>query len=291
MKLAFASALSVILFSAADASKKSIFTPHRLHYDDLVKNNSGLSLLDALEESSGIVSLTNLPENFSSIKKEVMSHLHSCLLEQQKQQVGDVSPSVAEESFPDGTVRRTLATATTSEEGPLRLKLDGTDSATSSSTSCVSFEKNLNHFRAIANKATVTFAEALSREMEPHLSKPLLNKRGDSTSSYDTIKDLVVNGEQLEHFHSYQKIKNIGEEYDDDDEAKMVTIDLHADQGFFIAFTPGMMVSNGGNDDVAATASTGFYIVEEDADTVPVHVDFDVDTDDLVFMLGDGVNQ
>ena len=45
--------------------------------------------------------------------------------------------------------------------------------------------------------------------------------------------------------------------------------------------------------DVASSSSSdGFYIIEEgNYNGIPIHVDFDVETDDLVFMLGDGVNQ
>lgn len=274
--------LSVFLLScvAADTSKNSAFIPSRIHYDDLV--NERISLLDALEDSSGIISMTNLPENFASIKKDVMSNLHSCILNQQQDR-GEYD--IAEESFPDGTIRRTLATATTALEGPLDLKLRKT---TSPSTSCQSFEKNLELFRSIANMATNSFAKVLSKEMEPHLSKPLLIKRGNGEDSYDTIEDLVMNGEQLEHFHSYQKTESVGEEYDDDE--MMRTIDVHADQGFFIAFTPGMMISSN-NKDNNYVSSEGFYIVEDDSDKIPIHVDFNIETDDLVFMLGDGVNQ
>jgi hypothetical protein len=263
----------LVAYTAASSDKKTGFNPIRVHYDDLKSNR--LSLLDALEDSSGIVSMTNLPENFSSIKKEVMSELHSCIMDQPKDQ-GEYG--VAEESFPDGTLRRTLATATTALEGPLDLKVSASDS-------CVSFQKKLDRFRSIANEATNTFAEALSRELEPHLAKPLLVKKGNERDSYDTIQDLVVNGEQLEHFHSYQKTERIGEQYEED----IATIDIHTDQGFFIAFTPGMMISS--NKDEKAISSEGFYIVEEDSNDVPVRVDFDVDSDDLVFMLGDGVNQ
>jgi hypothetical protein len=280
--ISFRISLSVFLLScvAADTSKNSAFIPARIHYDDLV--NERISLLDALEDSSGIISMTNLPENFASVKKDVMSNLHSCILNQQQDR-GEYD--VAEESFPDGTVRRTLATATTALEGPLDLKLRKT---TSSSTSCQFFEKNLELFRSIANMATRSFAKVLSKEMEPHFSKPLLIKRGNSEDSYDTIEDLVMNGDQLEHFHSYQKTERIGEEYDDDE--MMRTIDVHADQGFFIAFTPGMMMSSN-NKDNNTVASEGFYIVEEDSNKIPIQVDFNIDTDDLVFMLGDGVNQ
>ena len=265
----------------ADTGKRSAFTPIRIRYDDLVSGS--ISLLDALEDSSGIVSMTDLPEDFTFIKKDVLSHLHSCMLDQQESQ-GEYD--VAKESFPDGTIRRTLATATTKTEGPLRLA----KTSLTSSIECQSFEKNLERFRSISNMATRSFAKALSREMEPHLKKPLLTKRGDDKDSYDTIEELVVHGEQLEHFHSYQKTERVGEEYSDE-ESKMATIDVHADQGFFIAFTPGMMMSSNSKDK-NPKASSGFYIVEEGPnETLPIHVEFDIDTDDLVFMLGDGVNQ
>jgi hypothetical protein len=167
--LSFALSAFLLSYVAADSSKTSAFTPIRIRYDDLV--NERISLLDALEDSSGIVSMTNLPEDFASIKKDVLSNLHSCMVNQQQNR-GEYD--VAEESFPDGTVRRTLATATTKMEGPLDLKLGKTSS---SSTACQSFEKNLERFRTIANEATNSFAKALSQEMEPHLTKPLLIKK------------------------------------------------------------------------------------------------------------------
>jgi len=274
-------ALSVFLLpSVADASN-SAFSPIRIHYDDLV--NERVSLLEALEDSSGIISLTNLPEDFSSIKKEVLSNVHPCMVHQQ-QNPGEYD--VAEESFPDGTIRRTFATATTKMEGPLDLKRSKT---APSSIACRNFENQLERFRTIANEATNSFAKVLSLEMEPHLTKPLLIKKGSENDTYDTIEQLVVNGEQLEHFHSYKKIERIGEEYEDDD-MSMRTIDIHSDQGFFIAFTPGMMTSSNSKDNSLVNAE-GFYIVEDDSKDVPIHVDFNIDTDDLVFMLGDGVNQ
>jgi len=69
--------------SSSSSSSNSGFIPHRIHYDDLLhddntSNENDFSLLDALEESSGLVSVTHLPHDFAAIKKEVMRHLHSC---------------------------------------------------------------------------------------------------------------------------------------------------------------------------------------------------------------------
>jgi len=305
MNLFLSAVLSAAVVAIANGSTtaNSGFIPHRIHYDDLLldddndtSNENGFSLLDALEESSGLVSVTNLPHDFVAIKKEVMSHLHSCLLEQQQQQG---NAFVAEESFLDGTIRRTFATATTVKDGPLPMKLSST-----TGDACQLFQTKLDQFRSIANLATQRFAKALSRAMEPHLMTPLLSIKNGNTDnvSYDTIEDLVDNGEILEHFHSYQKIattKRVGEEYNDDNDT-MTTIDLHTDQGFFIAFTPGMTVKVPSNDEntdatadvMSSSSSKGFYIIEEgNYNGIPLHVDFDVETDDLVFMLGDGVNQ
>lgn len=135
------------------------------------------------------------------------------------------------------------------------------------------------------------------------------NKKGtdDSTNAYDTIEDLVENGEIWEHFHLYQKIatkSRVGEEYNDDDNEEeenkktmMTTIDLHTDQGFFIAFTLGMTMKTSSSDDVSfsnssSSSSDGFYVIKEgNYNNILIPVDFNVETDDLVFMFGDGVNQ
>ena len=71
-----------------------------------------------------------------------------------------------------------------------------------------------------------------------------------------TLADVVEYGEYLEHFHSYQKLS------DDDDDggyscAAAATIDLHTDQGLFLAFTPGRMMTSG-------ELTNGFFIETQD---------------------------
>jgi len=92
------------------------------------------------------------------------------------------------------------------------------------------------------------------------------------------------NGEHLEHFHSYQKMS----ENDSSD-----TIEVHTDQGLFIAFTPALISSydeGTGKPDLSnpMKESEGFFIETSEGKTAMV--DFSSE-DDLVFMLGDGVNQ
>ena len=70
------------------------------------------------------------------------------------------------------------------------------------------------------------------------------------------------------------------------------TIDLHTDQGLFIAFTPGLMVTHldDGTPDLSATMkeSDGFFIETSEGRRAMVQFS---EVDDLVFMMGDGVNQ
>ena len=96
------------------------------------------------------------------------------------------------------------------------------------------------------------------------------------------------NGEHLEHFHSYQKLKSESEF----DHMKD-TIELHTDQGLFIAFTPGLMVahdeaSGKPDNNISPVESKGFYIETPEGNIVMVDL---TEQDDLVFMMGDGVNQ
>ena len=174
MRFQFSSSLLFVASSAdsifgVTVTAASSFTPHRIHYEDLLvdpehqhPHQGGVSLLEALDDSSGIVAVTNLPDNFSQLKKEVLAHLHACLLEQQEQQQqeeqDDAEVMVAEQAFRDGTLRRTLATATTLHEGPLPLSLRMTQPA----SSCTAFNSTVHQFRTIAETATTKFAQALS---------------------------------------------------------------------------------------------------------------------------------
>lgn len=92
-----------------------------------------------------------------------------------------------------------------------------------------------------------------------------------------TIETLINKGEHLEHFHSY---------YSEDNQASSTpmdttTIDWHTDQGMMLLFTPGQFQDG--------TTSDGFFIRLTDGSTAEVA--FDSEIDDLVIMLGDGVNQ
>jgi hypothetical protein len=193
----------------------------------------------------------------------------------------DQGDDVPQQIFQDGTVRRTLATVTLPGAGAQPVA--SVSEYAAESESCQSFNKHLDSFRASVDKATVAFADRLSFEMGSSLPTPLMSTK-DGSQDFHDIKEVVASGEHLEHFHSYQKL--------DGSETQKETIELHADQGFFISFSPGLLVSHKVNQtpDLSQplVVSEGFYV--ENSDGHRSLLQFDAE-DDLVFMMGDGVNQ
>ena len=90
----------------------------------------------------------------------------------------------------------------------------------------------------------------------------------------------------MEHFHSYETMKLNSEFSPSFPAQEDTTIDMHLDQGLFLIFTPGRIY-----DPVKDRLSMArdFFIQLPDQ-KVPVLVEFDAN-DDLVVLLGDGMNQ
>jgi hypothetical protein len=262
MKLTSSILISIVLSSASTAA----FTPYRLSYDELTMFESlDSGFLNALS-TTGMVSVTGLPAPAKQALVTMVASQHACLMEASNKQ---------EQSFPDGTFRRTMATHTVAGAGgmqPLQA------STASSSEACDVFEAASVVVRQATQSAVRAFANHVNQALELKEGTPLLitagNKaRGEEPFPFPTFVDVVENGDHLEHFHSYQKVKApLSKETS--------TIDLHTDQGLFLAFTPGRL-SNG-------QLTKGFFI--ETADDGLQEVAFEAQ-DDLVFLLGDGVNQ
>jgi hypothetical protein len=90
-----------------------------------------------------------------------------------------------------------------------------------------------------------------------------------------SFKDAIQQGEHLEHFHAYksQQITATGTGTGTE------TIEWHLDQGLALLFTPGLIKN---------TPTEGFFIRLQDGSEVMVKFEAH---DDLVLLLGDGVNQ
>lgn len=172
--------------------------------------------------------------------------------------------------FQDGTTRRSFAFATEDIANALK-DLPPT-------SSCMAFASSIVRFRSAVDAVVEAFARRLSSELESFLMKPLLTGASGSEgpSSWNTVEEVVAARDYLDHFHSYQKL----------DDGKDKTIEFHIDQGFFLAFTPGMVVDS--NSLGVADLSDGFLV--RDSSGMENELLFN-ESDDLVIMLGDGVNQ
>lgn len=260
------------------ATKKGVasqhFQPTRISYQALVAGDAAIleSSLEAFA-GQGLMAVTDIPG--LQEKSKLLTALAQC--------VETTDDTVQSYTFADGTRRRTLATHTTPQgtPEPLWKKKNNNNKSFASLETCQALEEASTPFRRAVADTTQLLAKRFSDYLgfEDNGSTPLL-RTAQRTNGYISFADVVQQGEHLEHFHSYQKLSNNKEE----------TIEMHTDQGLMIAFTPGQWVSV--NEDATDQAnlglSSGFFIQLPDDSVTEVAFQ---PTDDLVFVLGDGVNQ
>ena len=207
----------------------------------------------------------------------------------------------------DGTVRHTIATQSIPsfvvappQQEPAILYPPVT--TTTDTDECLVFDAAATIFRTTTHQAIMAFTRQLSRSIElaSSSSTATSSSGGDSDSrdtsflqvvpdendtnaftTIDTFYDVVQNGVHLEHFHSYVlPTPDIASS-----QKPPSTLQLHTDQGLFLAFTPGRYATTG-------ALTNGFYITLPSSDTTTTTVEVSFNNDDaLIFMLGDGVNQ
>jgi hypothetical protein len=257
----------LLAFLAKYSCAKDVASPHRISFESLSSTYPDFELLRALRET-GVVAVTGIPKS-SFPKDDVLSwDMHECSVK---------SASTQHHTFDDGSLRRTFATHTVPGPGGMQ-QLTFEDDL----TSCSKFAGSVNSFRNTFEEVTDMFAAKLSAIL--NTNSPIMSSR-DGAFSFDTFQDVVVNGEHLEHFHSYQRL----EHKDSTDAAtsgvEEKTIDMHTDQGMFIAFTPGRSVHENGS---SPSLTDGFFVEMQDGSRTQMEFK---ESDDIVFMLGDGVNQ
>ena len=234
----------------------------------------------------GILSVSGIP-GFSQLRRDVMLGAAKC---------GPHAPAARTTTFGDGTARRTFASVTKGFGVSDAIDFIGGDDKTSSpaiDAACSDeFKAKVDAFRAVVSSVTEQFTKRLSESFPTKEGKPLLWNM-PHTESFATVEDVARAAEHLEHFHAYHRPASAGSSAAAED-----TIDLHADQGLFIAFTPGLIVEYNENDgdDVkaitsadGATAPAGTFYVER-RDGTHARCEFGFDGDVLVLMLGDLVD-
>jgi hypothetical protein len=254
--------VSAFLAVAAHASSFLSFTPTRVSFQSLHGHSNcaeGDAFWSALRDV-GLVSITDVPSSWN--KQTLFEELERCMSQ----------PSIAAplHVFPDGTRRRTLATYTLAGHAEPLFTNNNEDEE-----DCrVRLEEQSQTFRRMVDQVTAAVADRLGRLLGHKLESGdlYLLESADKDQHY-TIDQVIQQGEHLEHFHCYYKD-------DSDDATTSATIDWHTDQGLLIVFAPGQRKGE---------ATDGFYIQLKDGSAVELK--FDMERDDLIVMLGDGVNQ
>jgi len=127
-------------------------------------------------------------------------------------------------------------------------------------------------------------------EVFPTFGAPLLFDNVDLTKTYDNVTAIASHARHLEHFHSYHL--PVASHPAPAEGKSTLSIDLHADQGMFIAFTPAMLVEDApdGSTTIVEGADAGTFYVQR-GDGSAARTEFGFNDDVIVLLLGDGVDQ
>lgn len=234
------------------------FSPASISYATL-RNGSPAALADALS-STGMIQINDIP-GFAAGRKAVLKHAAECAHWDQ------------EHTFEDGTTRRTMAAHTIAGPGGAQPFASVTPSA---SVACKSFQHEAEPFRMAVDAATRLFARRVSALL--HLETPLLTAR-DDPFSFDDLFAVVDNGVHLEHIHAYTPPASTAAA-----PPAGATLEMHTDQGLFIAFTPALIASTPSS---AVDDPSIFHVTLSDG-TLARAV---FESDALVFMVGAGLAQ
>eukprot|EP00808_Paulinella_micropora_P006331 g589.t1 len=259
----------------------SSFSPAEFPWDK-IQHSDGQTrqqLLEALE-SSGMLSVTDIP-SFASLRPAVLAAAHRCSSTQHDR----VKTSV----FPDGTARRTLALpAALPNSGISSLPLQELSSL---NADCTEFARLAADFRQLLDTVSMGFARVLSEAVAVRVGPAyslLYQRPADSAAAaaaYRTIEDIVVAGAHLDHFHSYSSAKAAAS--GQDEQPRAPTIEMHTDQGLFIAVAPALMVAAASGQPNGHTAGRFLAQLPQSKEAQEVLLNGDA----LFLMMGDGVDQ
>jgi hypothetical protein len=270
-----------------------LMKPPRVSYPSLINNikakeeaNNDDGFLVALRDV-GLVSITDIPSSWN--KKELFQELQRCISNNDDDFRTDHHHHRLDAPlhvFSDGTRRRTLATRSMAGQGdPLFSAPEKTTTHHDENGCHDRLVIESDRFRQVVQDVADAIAVRLNRLFEENNksseSFPILQDVSGKRSY--TMQEVIKEGEHLEHFHCYfdaDAHRDVLELENEDFKPSNPTIDWHTDQGLLLMFTPGQR---------KGIATDGFYIQLEDGSAV--EVDFDVEKDDLVVMLGDGVYQ
>jgi hypothetical protein len=174
--------LSTTTATAARSAGKT-YTPVRISYADLAQihneenvwstSSATKALVQALEDV-GMISVTDIP-SFRDCKMKTLNAFQDCVVD---------STAAKEHTFPDGTVRRTIASHCVAGKAH-KIRHDVNDpkkSAAAAAAACVAFDEASETFRQVVADVTETFAMSLNAALNVTSDKTLLVSESRSFS-------------------------------------------------------------------------------------------------------------
>jgi len=255
-----------------------LFTDLASNHGSIHNDTSTLALKEALT-GEGIVAIANIP-GYEPLRSAVLEGAHTCLqLLTEK--------DARNHTFEDGTLRRTLAMA---------ISATGTvDPPHGGVSACLALREKLTAFRVLISRVAIVFASSLSTLLD--LEQPLLVSSSAEVPAYKNVEDIFQRGEQLEHVHAYRRSISGSKGTIETKAAtrtaatspsSAATVDFHTDQGICLAFTAPLMVEIvQGNLRTRDWPVGEFWLRLRSGEEMMV----ELPSDQLFFVLGDGVNQ
>jgi hypothetical protein len=335
MSLSAVSVYSLTATTAATATTANnninnidTFLPTRIRYQDLTsttsnKNkNDNESLLFSALVDVGMISITEMPPSFPEARDQMHKYWHDC------RQVSSLTKS---HTFPDGTIRSTMATHTTTNAGSagnaagsalqeMNHGGDNHDAHDAAPDACQEFNAASTVFRRHVDQVVRLFAQRWTEQCEITMTTLQHEDHQDDDDDYYPYEPLLRNAQQqadsgghndagagaAADYDTFLDVVNQGEhlehfhEYQSSSTATTTTtttttIEWHTDQGLFLAFTPGVMMMMTTNNTIA---DHHYDNVVEMADGFYIELPdgsrpmVQFDSNDhLVLLLGDGMNQ
>jgi len=280
----------LVIVRADDNSQP--YYPARIRYEDMILGEDDdlpePVLLKALHEV-GIVAVSHIPYFTKTVQRALgYTTFHQCAVFASH---ASNSSQFTSELNLGSVVRHTIAT----HDYPSYIEghsggMEPVEFRDEAQKPCEEFVEASRELRDMVRKAVRIFGLRLGSELEhtAHVAVPLLTTSNavmaNVVEMFRGVADVVMHGHHLEHFHSYQARKS--QEMLLDSNFDQNTLDMHTDQGLFIAFVPGRIVRPSDKETTVPPVSKGLYITLANGTLVePIF-----ESDDLVFMLGDGVN-
>jgi len=232
--------------------------------------------------------ITQQRHGLKTVRKRALSHLCSCPTFSDDtsdsslfQQVLHSYPNdVQQINLPDGTVRRTLASATVGFDN--HKNYDGLQTSEAAVLELPSWIKDkcgedaydsLEELRDIVARVTDAFVTKLDEDQKHDF-------KVESSKHYESYRSVLADANHLEHFHVYTKagetdVKTEAGQRMDEMDRSPPTFDYHTDAGFFLTFVPAMDCHSYKTDD------SSFYLKGE---TTPLTFE----EDEVVILMGAG---